>query len=100
MKIHSNPNVPLAKPATDSVQTAGDSDTLRFIRDLEARNQRALTQLRGELRPIADVTLPHIHHVSSCHRRFSVMTGPPIETPDGHVHAITGAFAFGNEVSE
>jgi len=95
MKIHVNPNFPLLPgPVSETRPPEGLTDTLQFIQDLESRNALALTRLKDGLRPKEPASKHHIQATGSQTRRFSGVTGPPIDAPGGHVHLIEGTIAF------
>ena len=83
MKIYPNPNFPRKRPTFAASRALPPRreriDTLTFVSELEARNARALEQ--GALsapralidKPVANGTW---------------RTGPPIKTPDGHIHVV------------
>ena len=83
MKIYSNPNFPRKRPSFAAPTTLSSRreriDTLTFVSELEARNNRALEQggRSGMIAPTERV------------REAQHLTGPPIKIPGGgHVHAI------------
>ncbi|MCL2843475.1 MAG: hypothetical protein FWE28_08460 [Oscillospiraceae bacterium] len=91
MKIHTNPHFPLSGPAAENLSPGGDTDTFQFIRSLEARNTLALARLRDGFQPREPAVKHHIHQMSGSQvRRFSGVTGPPIDVPGGHVHLVEG----------
>lgn len=90
MKIHTNPNFPLPGP-TPAAPVSEPSDTRQLIEALEARNALALARLKEGALSNKPVTKHHVHPVSNAQtRRFSGVTGPPIDAPGGHVHLIEG----------
>ena len=118
MKIYSNPNFPRAQPKPKDRQDR--IDTLAFVSALQERNAKALAQLQAQgLRRTEDRRAKppvsaqqrapnhHTHQITGRtlkngmhNHRFSGLTGPPIEVPGGHVHAISGTTELGQKVNE
>ena len=95
MNIYSNSQFP--RKRSELVSSAPTTrrerfDTLSYVAELEARNAKALQELSKK----RSTDVAHTQQTAGRrkkkgdNRRFSGHTGPPIETPGGHVHAIEG----------
>ena len=118
MKIYSNPNFPRFRP--EHAAQRERIDTATFLAELQERNAKSLEYLRAHgLRGTKDgppkpnterersASYRHTHQATgrtlkggTHNHRFSGLTGPPIEVPGGHVHAIQGTTEFGRKRSE
>ncbi|MCL2568559.1 MAG: hypothetical protein FWE12_03870 [Oscillospiraceae bacterium] len=94
MKIYPNPSFPHARPERPTSRSRSTRcqriDTIAFVTELQTRNTKALEQ-NQILRPRAEKTQKSrakLHQRDTADHCFSAVTGPPIEVPGGHVHAL------------